>query len=74
MLVRLLLFVVLCIALAWAWRGVQRSRRARRIESHTTETVRCAQCALHVPRSAAIRAEQHWFCTPGHRDQYLESH
>ena len=35
------------------------------------EMVPCTQCGVHVPKSAALAHEQHWYCSPQHRDLHL---
>ena len=32
------------------------------------DLVRCARCAVHLPRSLAIPEGDRWYCSPEHRD------
>lgn len=33
---------------------------------------KCALCAMHVPETQAIQAEEYFFCSTAHRDEFLK--
>ena len=68
-----LLVIVLAVWLAWRiWRLLATRRGPP--PSTAEDMVRCARCALHLPRSSALRHDADWFCSEAHRAEYLERH
>ncbi len=72
------LFIVIAIWLAiLIIRHLYRSSRgrARREEAAAelpADTVRCAHCGVHVPKSEAIRDADRFFCCEAHRREARE--
>ena len=72
--IRQLLIIALVIAGIWLFRRLQqrlsakRARRPTRRQPVYQETVRCAHCGAHLPRSQAISGpKEDYFCTKAHQ-------
>ncbi len=46
---------------------VQLSRGTETPVIEAEDMVRCAHCAVHVPRAGALQHHGHWFCCAEHR-------
>ncbi|RHW19844.1 PP0621 family protein [Pseudomonas jilinensis] len=71
-LIKLIILVVLILAIMAFWRRLKAWQAANRPTNAQPERpqlmVRCAHCQLHLPQSQAVRAGDHWYCCPEHRD------
>lgn len=69
-----LLFITLIAFLVWRIYRLLSTRRhpdPDPVQLRGEEMVRCAHCSVHVPKSAALAHEQHWYCSPEHRELHL---
>lgn len=65
--VRILFWIALIGAAVWLWRRFKApQRRTQQAEQHAAPMVRCAQCGVHVPRTAALPHQQSWYCSQAH--------
>ena len=70
---RILFFVVLGVGLYVAfriWRGNQQrgtTAAPRKAAAAGEAMVRCHHCGLNVPKSEALAAGDHWYCSEDHR-------
>ena len=64
-LIRLLMLLVV----AWIGWRIYRilTARSQPRTPPVEEMVRCAHCDLHLPRSAAVRDGDSWYCSEAHR-------
>jgi uncharacterized protein len=75
---RVLFWILLGVAVwvGWRlWKDKQRLQVRRDAdEAHRAVEgevlVECRQCGVRVPRSAAVRDADTWFCSAQHRDEY----
>ncbi|WP_227370293.1 PP0621 family protein [Halomonas sp. M20] len=76
LIIRLIIFVVLF----WAGLKLYRMYREWQLERDTDQSrrlddgqmVRCSYCRVHLPENDAVRQGDQWFCSPEHRDKFLE--
>ena len=76
LIIRLIIFAVLF----WAGLKLYRMYREWKLEHDSEESrhldsgqmVRCRYCRVHLPEDEALRQEGEWFCSPEHRDKFLE--
>ncbi len=63
-----LLLLGLVAALWWRWRQKKRATVEERPPSvpPVEDIVRCAHCAVYLPRSEALRTAADWYCCPAH--------
>ena len=61
-----LLMLLLVAWIVWRIYTILRAR-ATRPPPTVEDMVRCAHCAVHLPRSQAIREGEDWFCSEAHR-------
>ena len=67
----LIAFVVLLRLLGWRPPGDRRKLQDAspdHVPDEADALVRCARCAVHLPRSLAIQNGERWYCCPEHRD------
>lgn len=69
---RILFFLLIGVAAYVAFRvwrtGQRRDAGSGRNPGDASEPmVRCAHCSLNLPRSEAIAASGHWYCSEAHR-------
>lgn len=71
-LIRLLMLALLAWIVWRLYRVLIQSRRPRGGPAAAAEDmVQCKRCALHLPRSTAVRHEGDWFCCEAHRAEHL---
>ncbi|RTR01452.1 PP0621 family protein [Halomonas nitroreducens] len=76
LLIRLIIFAVLFFAGLKLYR-MYREWKLDREEAaqgspQANQMVRCAWCQVHLPEDEALRERGQWFCSPDHRNKYLE--
>ncbi|WP_304640733.1 PP0621 family protein [Pseudomonas sp.] len=69
----IILVAIVVMALVW-WRRFQAWQAARRPPSSAPGApepmVRCAHCALHLPRNLALQGpDQRWYCSQEHLNE-----
>jgi len=67
--------LLLILAVGVAWLILKRLAASKRTSTpkigESTQMVRCEQCGVHLAMSDAIKHQQHYFCSPEHKKQYL---
>jgi uncharacterized protein len=71
-LIRLLMIALLAWILWRIWRLLVAAGKSRDAGPPAAEDmVRCARCAVHLPRSAALQHDADWFCSETHRAEHI---
>ncbi|MCU1718147.1 PP0621 family protein [Pseudomonas sp. 5P_3.1_Bac2] len=70
---RLLFWIALIAAAFWLWRRFKQASLARQSAAkpslEPTPMVRCAHCAVHLPRQQALQLDDKWYCSQAHLEQ-----
>ncbi|MBB3231868.1 PP0621 family protein [Halomonas stenophila] len=76
LLIRLIIFAVLFFAGLKLYRMYREWKLDREEAAQGSpqgnQMVRCAWCQVHLPEDEALREKGQWFCSPDHRNKYLE--
>ncbi len=71
------LFFLLILYVLWFMaknylRKQERRERERANKTQVARIVRCKHCEVHLPEPDALRDGEDWFCTPAHKQAWLD--
>ncbi len=70
------LFLLLILYVLWFvaknYLRKQEMRERARGKPQVARIVRCKQCDIHLPEPEAVHDGDDWFCTPAHKQTWLE--
>ncbi|RLU00885.1 PP0621 family protein [Ketobacter sp.] len=75
MIIRLIILIALVSLLIFVYRKLTRSSNPTPQDTQQADAMRkCDHCGVHLPEAEACRHKQLYFCSPDHRQAYLEQH
>ena len=66
--VRILVVVAIGFAIFWAWKRISELNQSSTPRVRNIQSVRCAQCGVHLAEYNAIPYRSEWFCSESHRN------
>lgn len=67
-----LIILALLVYLVWRLIKTVTARGGKSVPQNTERMLRCAHCGVYVPEHLALPHKDHHFCSPEHRQAWLE--
>lgn len=67
---RLLFLLAVVVVVYWLFRTYRKQPPRDEVKAKSEDMVRCAQCAMHLPKSESISAGGKSFCCDAHRREF----